>query len=94
VTEIPESCSNSVSVTSSNFLELLSISTDLVFAHYAEGVSAPYVGALLPLAFLAPELVAKAFAGTQPIELTTAALLTRIDLPLAWSEQKAAFGCE
>jgi hypothetical protein len=60
----------------------------------AEGVSAPYIGTLIPLAFLAPEIVSQIFAGTQPIELTTAALLTRIDLPLAWSEQMAALGYE
>ncbi len=58
----------------------------------AEGVSAPYIGTLIPLAFLAPEIVSRVFAGTQPIELTTAALLTRIDLPLAWSEQMEVLG--
>lgn len=34
MTEIPESYSNSISVTCSNFLEFLSIPTDLVFEHY------------------------------------------------------------
>ena len=60
----------------------------------AEGISDRYVGALMPLAFLAPDIVARILAGTQPVELTTEVLAKRIDLPLAWAEQKLLMGLE
>ena len=53
-----------------------------------------YVAYLVPLAFLAPEIVAKILSGTQPVELTTEVLTKRIDLPLAWTEQKAVLGLD
>ncbi len=58
----------------------------------AEGVSARYVGHLLPLAFLAPDFVARILSGTQPVDVTTENLTERIDLPLAWTEQRALLG--
>ncbi len=60
----------------------------------AEGVSNRYVGHLLPLAFLAPDIVSRIFAGTQPVDLTTETLTKRIDLPLGWTEQRAMLGFE
>ena len=60
----------------------------------AEGVSARYVGHLIPLAFLAPDIVARILSGTQPVDLTTESLTKRIDLPLAWTEQRALLGFE
>lgn len=60
----------------------------------AEGVSDRYVGALMPLAFLAPDIVATILAGTQPVELTTEALMKRCELPLAWSDQRALLPAE
>ena len=58
----------------------------------AEGVSDRYVGHLIPLAFLAPDIVARILSGTQPVELTTEVLTKRIDLPLAWTEQRELLG--
>ncbi len=58
----------------------------------AEGVSARYVGHLIPLAFLAPDIVARILSGTQPVDLTTENLTERIDLPLAWTEQRTLLG--
>jgi len=55
----------------------------------AEGVSDRYVSHLMPLAFLAPDIVAAILAGTQPVDLTAEALTKRTDLQLGWAEQKA-----
>ena len=55
----------------------------------AEGVTGRYVAHLIPLAFLAPVIVARIFSGTQPVDLTTEELTKRIDLPLDWTEQRA-----
>ncbi len=57
----------------------------------AEGISARYVGHLIPLAFLAPD-IGRILSGTQPVDLTTENLTKRIDLPLAWAEQRARLG--
>ncbi len=58
----------------------------------AEGVSTRYVGRLIPLAFLAPDIVARILSGTQPVDLTTEDLTKRIDLPLAWTDQRTLLG--
>jgi hypothetical protein len=58
----------------------------------AEGVTHRYVGHLMPLAFLAPDIVAAILAGTQPVDLTVEILTKRIDLPLGWGEQKDLLG--
>ena len=47
---------------------------------------------LLPLAFLAPDIVAAIIAGTQPTNLTLEALIKRIDLPAEWAEQRQVLG--
>jgi hypothetical protein len=57
-----------------------------------EGVSDRYVGHLMPLAFLAPDIVAAIFTGTHPVDLTTERLTKRTDLPLGWIEQKSRLG--
>ena len=54
-----------------------------------EGVSDRYVTKLLPLAFLAPEVVETILEGTQPFELTAEALTKRVNLPLDWAEQRS-----
>lgn len=59
---------------------------------HAEGVNPRYVAHLVPLAFLAPDIVASVVAGTQPADLTTEVLTKRMDLPLAWDEQRAVLG--
>jgi hypothetical protein len=49
-----------------------------------------YVGKLLPLAFLAPDLVEAILEGRQPRGLSIANLLAE-PLPLSWQEQRARF---
>jgi len=58
----------------------------------AEGVTRRYVANVIPLAFLAPDIVASILAGTQPVDLTAQKLIKRIDLPLDWAEQRALLG--
>lgn len=48
----------------------------------AEGVTRRYVGRLLPLAFLAPDIVTRILSGRQPVDLTAETLTKRIELPL------------
>ena len=52
-----------------------------------EGLSDTYVGQVLPLAFLSPEIVEVVLAGTQPAGLTANRLVWRDGLPPAWSVQ-------
>jgi hypothetical protein len=49
------------------------------------------VSRILPLAFLAPDIVEAILDGRQPVELT-AARLKRIQLPHAWAEQRRVLG--
>jgi hypothetical protein len=58
----------------------------------AEGIGRRYVANLIPLAFLAPDIVASILSGTQPVELTTQELTKRVDLPLDWADQRAQLG--
>ena len=55
-------------------------------------VSDSYVRKLLPLAFLAPDIVSAILAGKQPSHLTTQMLIYQIDIPLDWQQQKQALG--
>ena len=55
----------------------------------AEGVSEQFVGNRISLAFLAPQIVESICAGTQREDLTTEALVKRIEIPRSWSEQAA-----
>jgi DNA invertase Pin-like site-specific DNA recombinase len=55
----------------------------------AEGVNEQFVSNRISLAFLAPQIVESINAGTQPTDLTADALVKRIEIPLAWSEQVA-----
>ncbi|GAB4241639.1 MAG: hypothetical protein Kow0032_29600 [Methyloligellaceae bacterium] len=57
-----------------------------------DGVSDRYVSHLLPLAFLAPDIVEAILAGAQPVTLIAEALIKRTDLPLGWAGQKALLG--
>jgi hypothetical protein len=57
-----------------------------------EGIGRRYVANLIPLAFLASDIVASILSGTQPFELTTEVLTKRVDLPLDWAEQRALLG--
>lgn len=58
----------------------------------AEGVTGRYVAHVIPLAFLAPDIVASILAGTQPTDLTAQKLIKQVDLPLDWAEQRALLG--
>jgi hypothetical protein len=60
----------------------------------AEGVTESYVGRLVPLAFLAPDIVESILAGTQPVHVTTELLTKRVDLPNDWKEQESLLGFE
>ena len=56
------------------------------------GFSERYVSRLMPLAFLAPEIVEAVLAGSQPVDLTAETLTRRADLPLSWAEQMVSLG--
>jgi hypothetical protein len=74
------------------FEELRSGSTksiaDLARRH---GIHQTDISRVLPLAFLAPDIVEAILDGRQPVELT-AARLKRIRLPHAWAEQRQILG--
>jgi hypothetical protein len=59
-----------------------------------EDVTGRYVAHVLPLAFLAPEVVSSILAGKQPVDLTANRLIKQIDLPPGWAEQRASLGFE
>jgi hypothetical protein len=59
-----------------------------------EGFDAGDVSRLLPLAFLAPDIVEAILEGQQPVELTADRLKRMTPVPLAWSEQRKALGFE
>ena len=58
----------------------------------AEGVSDRYMSSLLPLAFLAPDIIEAIASGQQPADLTARRLIRRLDLPIAWSAQRQLLG--
>jgi site-specific DNA recombinase len=60
----------------------------------AEGVNDRYVSRMIPLAFLAPDIVTRILSGEQPVDLTTETLTKRIDLPVAWEEQRKLLGLD
>jgi site-specific DNA recombinase len=57
-----------------------------------EGVSDRYVSLLLPLAFLAPDIVEAIVTGRQPADLTAHRLIRKTDLPIDWQGQRQALG--
>src|SRR5258707_4109853 len=59
-----------------------------------EGLAVRYVGRLIRLAFLAPEIVEAIVEGRQPTTLTAEALTRRIELPLSWCSQGTALNVE
>jgi hypothetical protein len=59
-----------------------------------EGLAVRYVGRLIRLAFLAPDIVESIVEGRQPTTLTAEALTRRIELPLSWCSQKTALNVE
>jgi site-specific DNA recombinase len=57
-----------------------------------EGISDRYMSRLLPLAFLAPDIVEGIASGRHPVDLTAHRLIRAIDLPIAWSAQRQLLG--
>ncbi len=57
-----------------------------------EGVDKRYISNVMPLVFLAPDIVEAISKGTQPAELTATALVRRIDLPVEWDAQRRQLG--
>ncbi|HTS94383.1 MAG TPA: hypothetical protein VMG55_20390, partial [Stellaceae bacterium] len=57
-----------------------------------EGVDDRYISCVLPLAFLAPEIVTAITQGRQPTDLTATKLVRRIDLALDWNTQRRQLG--
>jgi len=55
-----------------------------------EGLAVRYVGRVIRLAFLAPDIVESIVQGRQPAGLTAEELTRHIELPLDWRSQKAA----
>jgi hypothetical protein len=58
----------------------------------SEGVDDRYVSTVLPLAFLAPDIVEAIVAGTQPEDLNATKLVRRVELALDWTDQKRQLG--
>ena len=57
-----------------------------------QGLAANEISRLLPLAFLAPDIVEAIMAGRQPLELTTRHLKRLESLPLDWQLQRSVLG--
>lgn len=58
----------------------------------AEGVSASLVQRILPVVFLAPDIVKAIEAGAQPASMTADSLLKQLPLPACWEEQRRVLG--
>jgi len=56
------------------------------------GVDDGEISRILPLAFLAPDIVEKIFEGRQPVELTVRKLIRLKPLPALWVDQRLALG--
>ena len=59
-----------------------------------EGLAVRYVGRLIRLAFLAPNIVESIVEGRQPASLTAEALTRHIEIPLEWCSQKTALNLQ
>ena len=56
------------------------------------GLSDSYVKKIMPLAFLAPDIMDAIIAGKQPANINTQALIRGIDIPFDWQEQRRILG--
>ena len=59
-----------------------------------ERLAVRYVGRLIRLAFLAPDIVESIVEGLQPTSLTAEALTRHIEIPLEWRSQKAVLNIQ
>lgn len=59
-----------------------------------DGLTVRYVGRLIRLAFLAPDIVKSIVEGRQTTTLTAEALTRRIELPLSWCAQRTALNVQ
>ncbi len=59
-----------------------------------EGLAVRYVGRLIRLAFLAPDIVEAIVEGRQPADLTAETVTRRIELPLERHSQRAALNIQ
>jgi site-specific DNA recombinase len=59
-----------------------------------EHLAVRYVGRLIRLAFLAPDIVEAIVDGRQPANLTTEELTRGIELPLSWRLQRTVLNFE
>lgn len=57
-----------------------------------EGVTRSYFTRVLRLAYLAPDIVTRIAAGSQPANMTASTLKAASCLPLTWTEQRQLFG--
>ena len=59
-----------------------------------EGLAVRYVGRLIRLAFLAPDIVESIVEGRQPTGLTAEAATRHIELPLEWRSQRTVLNIQ
>lgn len=64
----------------------------IAFLGWGNNVSDSYVKKIMPLAFLAPNIVEAIMTGKQPAHLTTQMLIRQMHIPLDWQEQRRALG--
>jgi site-specific DNA recombinase len=57
-----------------------------------EGIDERHVRRILPLAFLAPDIVPAIVEGAPPLGLTAKKLIRETELPLNWREQRQVLG--
>jgi hypothetical protein len=76
------------------WMNRLAEEADLSIAALAarEGVDRADLGRILPLAFLAPDIVEAIVAGTHPVDLTASRLRRIRNLPFEWSAQRDLLG--
>lgn len=55
---------------------------------HRENLSETEITRVLPLAFLAPDIIEAILDGRQPVEMTATSLRRRSNLPTDWSEQR------
>src|SRR6185437_8598768 len=74
------------------FDALLSGRSSIAALAKQERVDDRYISTVLPLAFLAPDIVQAIVGGTQPADLTATKLVRRIDLAHDWADQRCQLG--